>query len=218
MLSKTRDNQGNEFFNKIMIPLFDVEVNNPFSIDPKNMKIEPVYDIIVEAKLPPLFKIDLPYIEVKELAYIVSPETVSSWRSSFEDLAVGVPVLSQKLIEAPSYIKEDLDKKIRMKKLSGVKIEPEKIEIKIHRASRKDVPEDMREQYSIKIRLKKEITPEIREILESRLTKEFKITRMVKKMEIIRDERALTELELLLRDIAKKLRLHKLIGKSPSSK
>ncbi|OYT38977.1 MAG: hypothetical protein B6U89_04905, partial [Desulfurococcales archaeon ex4484_58] len=185
----------------VKIPVFDLQVNNPFSIKIKDLRVEIPVSVVVETKLPPIFKLETPTIEVKELAYIVSPEDIENWRSSFEDLATSVPVIREPLLTILDHTKELLDKEIRSRKLKEIKIEPKRIEIKIERPMRKDLPGEIHDRYSIKIRIRRELTPEIREILESRLTKEFKITRMIKKMEIIRDERTLTELEILLRDI-----------------
>jgi hypothetical protein len=87
-----------------------------------------------------------------------------------------------------------------------MKIKPGKIVIEQYVPIQMRPPDEIRDRYTIKIRIKRKLTPEIREILENRLTREFKITRMIKKMEIIRDEKIIIELEKILRSFSKRTR------------
>jgi len=201
---------------RVSIPVFDINVRDPFKYKISLLKTEPITSLVIVAKLPPLFKTEVPAIEIGDLTYIVSPETLSSWRSSFEDIALGIPLLTSDLVRINEKTRSVLDIELRYRVLSKISIEPRRIEIEIPRPLRKDLPEDVRDRYSIKIKVRRELTPELREIIENRLTKEFRITRMIKKMEIVRDERSLMELELILKDIEKKLKLYRLAGKSPS--
>ncbi|MEM1922008.1 MAG: hypothetical protein QW615_04810, partial [Desulfurococcaceae archaeon] len=68
----------------------------------------------------------------------------------------------------------------------------------------KNIPDELKSRYGVKIRIRRKISPEIRELIESRVSKEYKLTRMIKRMEIIQDDRLLDELEKMMSDFMKK--------------
>ncbi len=197
------------------IPSFDVIVKDPFRYNVEEFKVEVPETPGVVARLPPIFRVEIPVIDVKVEAEL-APPSFDVWSSRFEDVMTSVPLITSDLIMYSDGVKEALNKELKSRKLSTIEIKPEKLVIVLKRPLPKTIPEEARDRYSIKVRVKRELTPELREILESRLTKEFRVTRMIKKMEIIRDERTLRELEEFLKQVAKKLKLHRLIGKSPS--
>jgi len=190
------------------IPSFDISVDNPFKTELSQLKTEIPYNIAVKADLPPLIKVEIPVIDkdIDELVYIISQDMFDFWSSSFEEVIASIPIFEEELVKYSSETKEALSKEIKSRRLVKLSVKPGKITIEIKTPMQTNVPEDMRDRYSIKIRLKRGLTPEVRDIIENRLTKEFKITRMIKKMEIIRDEKIINELEKLLQMFSKKIK------------
>ena len=190
------------------IPSFDISVDNPFKTELSQLKTEIPYNIAVKADLPPLIKVEIPVIDkdIDELVYIISQDMFDFWSSSFEEVIASIPIFEEELVKYSSETKEALSKEIKSRRLVKLSVKPGKITIEIKTPMQTNVPEDMRDRYSIKIRLKRGLTPEVRDIIENRLTKEFKITRMIKKMGIIRDEKIINELEKLLQMFSKKIK------------
>ncbi len=190
------------------IPSFDISVSNPFKTELSQLKVEIPYNVAVKADLPPLIKVEIPVIDkdIDELVYIISQDMFDLWSSSFEEVIASIPIFEEELVKYNSETKEALSKEIKSRRLVKLSVKPGKITIEIKTPMQTNVPEDMRDRYSIKIRLKRGLTPEVRDIIENRLTKEFKITRMIKKMEIIRDEKIINELEKLLQLFSKKIK------------
>ena len=190
------------------IPSFDISVDNPFKTELSQLKTEIPYNVTVKADLPPLIKVEIPVIDkdIDELVYIISQDMFDFWSSSFEEVIASIPIFEEELVKYSSETKEALSKEIKSRRLVKLSVKPGKITIETKTPMQTNVPEDMRDRYSIKIRLKRGLTPEVRDIIENRLTKEFKITRMIKKMEIIRDEKIINELEKLLQLFSKKIK------------
>lgn len=198
---------------KLNVPYIDVEVNDPLSIKVEDVRIAlPILSIDVKASLPQIIPVEIPVINAEELFQLVNPELIRYGKSSFDDTIAVVPTITTSLFSFEEGVKEKLLNEVRniQSKRVVVKTELAGLEINIPIYQVSELPHELRERHSLKIKFGKQaLTPEIREFIEERLTREFKITRIVKKMEIVDNEPNLTELEFIMKDFLKKLKRYK---------
>lgn len=192
----------------VRVPSFDINVNEPFNIDLRDLMIEIPTNIDYKVELPPLLKVEIPVIEkdIDELVHIISQDIFTYSGSSFDDVITSVPILEDMLVKYDEDTKEKLVEKIKNMTMVKLSFKPGKIIVEITSPIKIGIPREIHERYSIKVKISRRITPEVRELIENRLTREFKITRMIKKMEIIREEKIIYELEKMLRKFSKKIR------------
>ncbi len=192
--------------------LIDVIINDPFRVKINDVLVEPIYDMVVNVTLPPLLVVYPPELDIEvKISYI---EDLSYTGVSFEDVLTAVPLISEISVTLPEEYKEVVEK--RLKELMKITISTpvEKYSVEVKPLLIREVPEDLRDRFTIKIKIRS-ASPEIKEIIENRLTKEFRITRLVKRMEIIRDPRYLYELELVLSEIERLLGLRARASRRP---
>ncbi|MEM4758620.1 MAG: hypothetical protein QXX10_02945, partial [Desulfurococcaceae archaeon] len=188
---------------KIDVPEIDIEINDPFSIKIEDIRISlPLLPIEVKASLPQIIPVDIPVVSRDELFQLVNPDLIRYGKSSFDDVIAVVPIITTPLASYEESVKEklvDTIKSIQSRRIA-IKTELTGLEINIPTYQIIDFPQETRDRHTLKIKFtNKTLTPEIREFIEERLTKEFKITRIVKKMEIIDNESNLTELEFVMK-------------------
>ncbi|MEM4586488.1 MAG: hypothetical protein QXZ39_01975 [Desulfurococcaceae archaeon] len=198
---------------KIDVPEIDIEINDPFSIKIEDIRISlPLLPIEVKASLPQIIPVDIPVISRDELFQLVNPDLIRYGKSSFDDVIAVVPIITTPLASYEESVKEklvDTIKSIQSRRIA-IKTELTGLEINIPTYQIIDFPQEIRDRHTLKIKFtNKTLTPEIREFIEERLTKEFKITRIVKKMEIIDNESNLTELEFVMKDFLKKIKRYR---------
>lgn len=193
---------------RVKIPLFDVNIKNPFMYRVTDLSTNPPHNIPLRVDLTPLVSVDLKLLdyEIDKSVYIISPELLQAWISGFNDVLTSVPIIEESILNTTTIPREELEKRIKEFKLKELTIKPSKLDTKPITVFTKSIPEDLRSRYSIKLRVRRRIAPEVRELIENRLTKEYKLTRMVKKMEIIRDNRVIDELEKILINFTKKIK------------
>lgn len=193
---------------RVKIPLFDINIKNPFIYRIIDLSTSPPYNIPYKVELTPLIKVEINLLdyEVDKSIYIISPELIQTWTSGFNDILTSVPFIEENILNTSSTSREELEKKIKEFRLRELHIKPLKLDSKLLLTITKNIPENLRARYNIKLRIRKRISPEVRELIENRLTKEYKITRMVKKMEIIRDDIVINELEKKLINFTKKIK------------
>ncbi|MEM1918816.1 MAG: hypothetical protein QXP72_02235 [Desulfurococcaceae archaeon] len=198
---------------KIDVPEIDIEINDPFSIKIEDIRISlPLLPIEVKASLPQIIPVDIPVVSRDELFQLVNPDLIRYGKSSFDDVIAVVPIITTPLASYEESVKEklvDTIKSIQSRRIA-IKTELTGLEINIPIYQIIDFPQEIRDRHTLKIKFtNKTLTPEIREFIEERLTKEFKITRIVKKMEIIDNESNLTELEFVMKDFLKKIKRYR---------
>ncbi|MEM1760855.1 MAG: hypothetical protein QXT47_04155 [Desulfurococcaceae archaeon] len=198
---------------KIDVPEIDIEINDPFSIKIEDIRISlPLLPIEVKASLPQIIPVDIPVVSRDELFQLVNPDLIRYGKSSFDDVIAVVPIITTPLASYEESVKEklvDTIKSIQSRRIA-IKTELTGLEINIPIYQIIDFPQETRDRHTLKIKFtNKTLTPEIREFIEERLTKEFKITRIVKKMEIIDNESNLTELEFVMKDFLKKIKRYR---------
>ncbi|MEM1662355.1 MAG: hypothetical protein QW073_02965 [Desulfurococcaceae archaeon] len=198
---------------KIDVPEIDIEINDPFSIKIEDIRISlPLLPIEVKASLPQIIPVDIPVVSRDELFQLVNPDLIRYGKSSFDDVIAVVPIITTPLASYEESVKEklvDTIKSIQSRRIA-IKTELTGLEINIPTYQIIDFPQETRDRHTLKIKFtNKTLTPEIREFIEERLTKEFKITRIVKKMEIIDNESNLTELEFVMKDFLKKIKRYR---------
>lgn len=198
---------------KIDVPEIDIEINDPFSIKIEDIRISlPLLPIEVKASLPQIIPVDIPVVSRDELFQLVNPDLIRYGKSSFDDVIAVVPIITTPLASYEESVKEklvDTIKSIQSRRIA-IKTELTGLEINIPTYQIIDFPQEIRDRHTLKIKFtNKTLTPEIREFIEERLTKEFKITRIVKKMEIIDNESNLTELEFVMKDFLKKIKRYR---------
>lgn len=194
---------------RIEPPSFDVSIGNPFSVKIEELKVDlRGFNIKVEVKLPEVLKTDVPSINVDNLFRIVSPDLLRYGKSSFDDITTTPPIIQDKVFTIGGEGVSRISSVIREAKLKRVALttEASAISINIPQYGLIELSEVTKGRYTIRIKLGKQFTPEIKDIIEERLTKEFKITRIMKRMEIVENERDLLELEFLMKSFMKKLK------------
>lgn len=204
---------------KINVPYFDIEINDPFTVKVEDIRISlTLLSIDVKASLPQLIPVDTPVINATELIQLINPDLIRYGKSSFDDVIAVIPTLATSLLLIEDNIKEKLINEVRkiQSRRVTVKTEASGLEINIPVYQINELPSEARDRYSVKIKItRRNITPEIKEFIEERLTKEFKITRIVKKMEVIDNETNLMELEFVMRDFLKKIKRYGFSRKAP---
>jgi hypothetical protein len=197
----------------VEIPEFDVRVHDPLSIRLEELLVKPSLPLPLRIGLPPIISVEPPLIETETPIAQIPLESLSIGETGFDDLVTAIPVITGELVRiAPDY-RRRVEKILRRRKISGLKLVFKRVFIEVPVQYVKGLPRDVRKPYEIRLRLRR-VSPEIREILENRITKEFRVTRMIKRMEVISDTRSLTELEMILRDVERKLRLWRLTRRS----
>ncbi len=186
-------------------PAIDVFVSDPFRLKPPDIVVDPITDLSIRVELPPLLTAHPPIFDIEvRISYL---EEYFTTGVSFEDVITAIPSLESITVNLPEEYKPRLEKKL--KELLHVVLPEsiERIKVDVKPTFIKNVPDDLRERYTVKIKIRGTISPEVKEIIENRLTKEFRITRLIKRMEIVRDPRYLYELEILLSVIERSLGL-----------
>lgn len=190
-------------------PLFDVVVSDPFRRSVAEFIARVPLDVPTKASLPPIVVAELKLLDydASKAVYIVSPELLEAPHESFGEVLTSVPLISDReLVSYSPKAKSELYRRVREMRAEGLSAKLEKLSSKTIVATLKDLPEGIYERYTIKIRVRRRISPEVRELIENSLTREFRLTRMVKRMEIVRDDRILAELENLMKSFTKKLK------------
>ncbi len=214
MSSMAGDRCSEDLICSVEIPFLDYTINDPFHLKLSDIVVEPITGIRIEVELPPIYLVEPPIIE-EELIRITIIEEYLIRGISFEDVLTAVPMIYNELVTVTDHAKKRLEHIIKKMRRIMVTEPLTRFEIRVRPLEKKNIPEEIRDSFGIKIRIKKDVSPELREILMDRLTKELKITRLVRRMEIVRDDRYLIELEILLREIERRLGLRRLGGRSP---
>ncbi len=201
-------------FDKVEVPLIDYAINDPFRVKLEEILVEPIMDLRIEAALPPIVIVKPPLLS-GELVRLSIIEEFWEKGISFDDVLTAVPMINQRLIIVSKKKIEVLERKLKYLRRIIVTEKPRIYRVEIKPIQRRNVPDDLRNAFTIKIKIRRELTPELKEIIENRLTKELRITRLVKRMEIVRDYRASLELELILSEIERRLGLRRLGGRPP---
>ncbi len=201
-------------FDKVEVPLIDYAINDPFRVKLEEILVEPIMDLRIEAALPPIVIVEPPLLS-GELVRLSIIEEFWEKGISFDDILTAVPMINRQLIIVSKKKIEVLERKLKYLRRIIVTEKPRIYRVEIKPIQRRNVPDDLRNAFTIKIKIRRELTPESKEIIENRLTKELRITRLVKRMEIVRDYRASLELELILSEIERRLGLRRLGGRPP---
>ncbi len=201
-------------FDKVEVPLIDYAINDPFRVKLEEILVEPIMDLRIEAALPPIVIVEPPLLS-GELVRLSIIEEFWEKGISFDDVLTAVPMINRQLIIVSKKKIEVLERKLKYLRRIIVTEKPRIYRVEIKPIQRRNVPDDLRNAFTIKIKIRRELTPESKEIIENRLTKELRITRLVKRMEIVRDYRASLELELILSEIERRLGLRRLGGRPP---
>ncbi len=201
-------------FEKVEVPLIDYTINDPFRIKLEEILVEPIMDLRVEATLPPIIIVEPPLLS-GELVRLSIIEEFWEKGISFDDVLTAVPMINEELFTVSKKKIEIVERKLRYLRRVIVTEKPRIYRVEIKPIQRRNVPDDLRNAFTIKIKIRRELTPELKEIIENRLTKELRITRLVKRMEIVRDYRASLELELIISEIERRLGLRRLGGRLP---
>jgi len=212
--SQAKDLCSEDLICPVEIPFLDYCINNPFHLKLNDIVVEPIIGIRIRVELPQIYLVEPPFIE-GELIRITIIEEYLIRGISFEDILTAVPIIRDELVIVSDHAKKRLEQTIKQMHRITVTEPLTRFEIRVRPIEKKNIPEEIRDSFGIKIKIKKEVSPELREILLDRLTKELKITRLVRRMEIVRDDRYLIELEILLREIERRLDLRRLGGRSP---
>ncbi len=199
-------------FITVEVPLLDYTINDPFRIRLDEIKVEPILDLRVEATLPPLLPVEIPVIE-EDLVHLSILEEYWEKGISFDDVLTAVPSITGELVSFDKSKKNTLEQKLKYLRRAIVAEKPRVYRIEIRPIETRRLPEDIRDRFTIKLRIRRQLTPELKEIIENRLTKELRITRLIKRMEIVRDYRASMELELIISEIERRLGLRRLGGR-----
>ncbi len=201
-------------FDKVEVPLIDYAINDPFRVKLEEILVEPIMDLRIEAALPPIVIVEPPLLS-GELVRLSIIEEFWEKGISFDNILTAVPMINRQLIIVSKKKIEVLERKLKYLRRIIVTEKPRIYRVEIKPIQRRNVPDDLRNAFTIKIKIRRELTPESKEIIENRLTKELRITRLVKRMEIVRDYRASLELELILSEIERRLGLRRLGGRPP---
>lgn len=193
---------------RVKIPLFDINIKNPLKYSIRELVVSAPINIPSKIDLTPLITVDIKLLnyDVDQSIYIISPELLKPGANSFDDVLTTTPFIDERVLNISQNVTNELNKKIKELKIRDIKFNLLKLESALYTAFVKTIPEEIRSKYSIKLRIRRRVSPEIRELIESSLTKEYKLTRMVKRMEIVRDDEVYAELEELINNFTKKLK------------
>ncbi len=193
----------------VEIPEFDVKVYDPLSTKLEELLVKPPLPIPLKIELPPIISVEPPFIETESPIAQIPLESLSIGETGFDDLVTAVPIITDELVRITPDYRRRIEKVLRKRRISGLKLVFKRILVRIPVQYVKGLPRDIYKPYEIKLRLRR-VSPEIREILENRITKEFRTTRMIKRMEVISDPRSLAELETILHSLERRLGLWRL--------
>ncbi len=214
MSSTARDRCSEDLICPVEIPFLDYTINDPFHLKLSDIVVEPIIGVRIWVELPPIYLVEPPTIEGEFIRLAIIEEYLIRG-ISFEDVLTAVPIIHNELLIVTDHTRKRLKHIIKMMHRIMVTGPLTRFEIRVKPLEKKNIPGEIRDLFEIKIRIKKGISPELREILLDRLTKKLKITRLIRRMEIVRDDRYLIELEILLREIERRLGLRRLGGRSP---
>jgi len=190
----------------VKVPSFDVKVSNPFTVDLRSVIAEKIALFDVRVALPPLLSVEVPLItaSVDEMVQTAYWNPATAYYTGFDEVLTAVPLVTEdNLVFISEAITSKLKEAVKERLLVKLEIKPNKIVIEPLTPRIKSLPSEVRDMYAIKVRLKRGIPEELREILESRLTREFRITRMIKRMEVIPSEEIFSKLRSLLKAYSK---------------
>jgi len=190
----------------VKVPSFDVKVGNPFTVDPRSVVTEKVALFDVRVALPPLLSVEVPLItaRVDEMIQLAYWNPAIAYYTGFDEVLAAAPMITENnLVFISEVAVNKLKEAVKELLLVKLEIKPNKIVIEPLTPRVKSLPSEVRDMYAIKVRLKRGIPEELREVLESRLTREFKITRMIKRMEVIPSEEVFSKLRSLLKAYSK---------------
>jgi len=190
----------------VKVPSFDVKVSDPFTVDLRSVIAEKIALFDVKIALPPLLSVEVPLItaSVDEMVQIAYWNPATAYYTGFDEVLTAVPMIAEdNLVFISEASVSKLKEAVKERLLVKLEIKPNKIVIEPLTPRVKSLPSEVRDVYAVKVRLKRGIPEELREILESKLTKEFRITRMMKRMEVIPSEEIFSKLRSLLKAYSK---------------
>jgi len=192
----------------VNIPGIDVRISDPFNIDLNQLLLTPIVNLDVKISIHPILTVDIPVIDksVDDMVNIIGYNLVDFTNMSFDDVLTNVPLIDREVVSYNDEVKDWIQRYLNREFVLKLEIKPSKIVFEKIAPSRITIPSAIGEKYAIKLKLSKIPQYELKEILESGLTKELKITRMIKRMEIVKDHRIIYELEKLHELYYKKLK------------
>jgi len=186
----------------VKVPSFDVKISDPFTVDLRSVVTEKIALFDVRIALPPLLSVEVPLItaSVDEMIQVAYWNPATAYYTGFDEVLTAVPLIAEdNLVSINQVAVRKLKEAVKERLLVKLEIKPNKIIIEPLTPRIKSLPSEVRDMYAVKVRLKLGIPEELREILENKLTKEFKITRMIKRMEVIPSEEIFSKLRSLLK-------------------
>lgn len=186
----------------VKVPSFDVKISDPFTVDLRSVVTEKIALFDVRIALPPLLSVEVPLItaSVDEMIQVAYWNPATAYYTGFDEVLTAVPLIAEdNLVSINQVAVRKLKEAVKERLLVKLEIKPNKIIIEPLTPRIKSLPSEVRDMYAVKVRLKLGIPEELREILENKLTREFKITRMIKRMEVIPSEEIFSKLRSLLK-------------------
>lgn len=192
----------------VKIPLIDIDVKEPFKHKVSELTVSIPRDIPLKIDLTPIItvKIELLSYDIDKAVYLISPDLIRTYTDAFNELLTSVPIIEENILNISKTIIDKIESLVKEKRLRELSIKIYRLNSKLETIFVKNIPDELKSRYGVKIRIRRKISPEIRELIESRVSKEYKLTRMIKRMEIIQDDRLLDELEKMMSDFMKKLK------------
>ncbi len=188
-----------------------VAIEPPNIVNLQSIVVSPVTDIEVNIKIIPLYTVEPLIIDMEPREYGGSVDIYYHGIPLPEDLVIQIPSLDDiSLLEYDSKDLAVLDDRWR-KIFSPLK------EIPIEEAPEIAAPgtksfDKFTSTFSIRIRLTNLPPEEAEEIIHGDFLKEYRITRIVKRMDIVADVRPFIEIYKVLRKFEREKKLYKVLG------
>jgi len=194
----------------VNIPGIDIRVSDPFNIDLNQILITPIINLDVKINIHPILTVDIPVIDksIDDMVNIVGYNPFDFTNINFDDVLTSVPLIDREVVAYNDEVKDKIQRYLSREFILKLEIKPNKIVFEKATPSRINIPTTIGEKYAIKLKLSKIPQSELKEILESGLMKELKITRMIKRMEVVKDHWIIYELEKLHELYNKRLKRH----------
>jgi hypothetical protein len=138
---------------------------SPFAIKLEEVLVEPILDLRIEVGLPSLIPVEPPMI-TSDLVRISLIEEYFEKGISFEDILTSIPTTNIDLVSISKDKLEALETKLKYLRRIVIRGRPERYRVEIRPAEARKIPEEFRDRFTIRLRIRRELYPELREILE----------------------------------------------------